>query len=423
MSEEQVFEDVADYDPFFRDLLDLPNVEDGWILAFMFHQGGYIESKSLIFKTLDFNFQTFNPRLDALIKQGFIKQHEEFNSFRLTLVLTPNDLRDYLRDEINKVETTRDFLLELDNKVKIKNVIRKDDKISKAVKKSILQLLTPTEHAEVLVELLMLCYIDQEHRGRMISFSNLLEILEREEYRNFKNKYLKTTYKQRQFLQLISDFYLLKTFSRRLSSKESGFSPKSSTQMKEFYITPRFSLTNMIQYLFQRSQIQFEEYETLITKIYEWMSEQEGPKDQELPYPRDVKHKLDTCLNCYKELWIFDNGIYYSSGRGERDNLLEMIEQSEALTPKHKIRLLSHQPQKVPSSIQNQVEAYLLPGDVNPQYRERDIILFKHLNEQAAYGCLIFPSGLTSYYTITPHIVNSVLRAFATAFKESQQEE
>ncbi|MFX0063251.1 MAG: hypothetical protein ACFFC7_13830 [Candidatus Hermodarchaeota archaeon] len=422
MSEKRVFNEVAAFGPFFKDIVGLPNVEDGWILAFMFYQGGYIESKSLIFQTLDFNFQTFNPRLDALIKQGLIKQHEEFNSFRLTLVLTPNDLNDQLENEKNKVETTRDFLLEMDQKVQIKQVIRRDAEISRAFKSSILQFLPNSEHAELLAELLMICYIDQEQQGQMISFSKLLELFENPEYASLKNKYLKNSYKQRQFLQIISDSYLLKSFSRRILSRKNKFSSSSSSQWKEFYVCPRFSLSRMIQYLFQRSQIEFEEYETLVTKIYDWMSEQQGPQDQELPYPRDVKHKLDTCLSCYKELWIFDNSIYYSSGRRERDNLLDLIEQSDAFTPKHKIRLLSHKPPEIPSSIQNQVEAHLLPENINQQHKERDIILFKHLGDQTAYGCLIFPSDLAPYYTITSHIVNSVLTAFDTIFKESQEE-
>ncbi|MFX0094741.1 MAG: hypothetical protein ACFFBD_23595, partial [Candidatus Hodarchaeota archaeon] len=104
------------------------------------------------------------------------------------------------------------------------------------------------------------------------------------------------------------------------------------------------------------------------------------------------------------------------SGRGERDNLLDMIQHRNSFTSKHKIRFLRREELQVPLSIQNQMETRHLSDDIDRQFKERDIILFKHKDEAIAYGCLIFPSNLAPYYTITPHIVNSVLATFARSF-------
>ncbi|MHA1973175.1 MAG: hypothetical protein ACTSW1_09290 [Candidatus Hodarchaeales archaeon] len=374
---------IVRFERLLNDILALNNGEEAKLLLHVILQGGFT-TKDTFYSKFNISRPTLIKKISTLIEKGYLRQNEEFNPIRITLLVDYEELLEKILEQEQKIRFARDFLIKM-------SVIKSRGLLAEKFKSAIKVLLGNVHKRELLIEVLSLLYIQRN-----------LDSIEVTELNGRINSVIGEIRLDVFMTILNCNSELFRVFSQKVGVEVN----KRRKFKKTYFVTTKYNLEKLAKILFLKRKFELRNYTEELEELFSTfkpLSYDYFPH-QLLPYVSNIKQRVNSCLKFYSQLYIIYNGIYDQSF----DSFIKLIIKNDNFSKHHRLKLLSSQQL---SYSHLQLSSRIYDKSVGKDYKERDIILF--CSEDQPYGALIFPKKpLTPYYLITPHAINEIYTQF-----------
>ncbi|MHA1227020.1 MAG: hypothetical protein ACTSR2_13195 [Candidatus Hodarchaeales archaeon] len=379
--------EIIKYEGILNDILSLEDKEKARLLLHVILQGGFI-TKDTFYEKISMSRPTLIKKVASLIKKGYLRQNEEFNPIRITLLVNYEELSQKIAKVEQQIVFARDFLVKMEG-------IKSRDLLNERFKSAVRVLLGNVHKKELLIEVLSILYVRQA--SEYIGINEL----------NDKIKLLPGEIRPDVFMNILncnSDLFYV------FSHKVQVDSDKHQKLKKKYFIKPKYRLSKLAKLLFIKRKFELRNYKEELGELFSTFKPLNYDlfPHQLLTYSSNIKQRINSCLKFYSRIDIIFNRIYEQSF----DNFIKLIVKNNNFSKHHRIRVLSDQELSLKSNLHLQVTCKLRHKSISKDYKERDIILFSREDEQP-YGAIIFPQEpLSPYYLITPHALDEIYTQF-----------